>query len=109
MVVQPEIRRATQPLEPRKEVVGGPFTRIWAKVLGVYGIVGEFLAHGVFLAKTAFPACGPTDWLCATGIPSIRDNPWLTYHVSVHFVLGFAVVLMILPEKWKVYLKVVSK
>jgi hypothetical protein len=89
--------------------MGGPITRIWAKILGLYGLFGEFLAHGVFLARTSFPPCGTTDWFCATGIPSIRDNPFLAYHVSVHFVLGLAVVLMVLPEKWKVYLRVVNK
>jgi hypothetical protein len=109
MVVQSEVRRDSQPSQTSKEVVGGPATRFWTKILGLYGLVGEFFAHGVFLERATFPTCSVTDWFCATGIPSIRDSPWLAYHVSVHFILGLAVVLLILPEKWKKFLRVVNQ
>lgn len=81
--------------------------RLWVKFVGVFGLVGEFLAHGVLASRVAFPECARTDWFCTTGIPAAILEPILWYHVTVHAVLGFAVVLMVLPENVKKKLKVV--
>jgi hypothetical protein len=85
-------------------------SNILVKMTGIYGLVGEFFAHVVYPIKTHLPECTgnffQNSW-CQTGIPAIGINPWIAYHVSVHFVLGLAVILLILPDRVKGFIHIV--
>ena len=84
-------------------------TRLVRWFLGGYGLLGEFLAHVVFPIKTQLPECTGSflqnSW-CQTGIPAIGVNPWILYHVSVHFVLGIGIVVLVLPERIKRFIHI---
>jgi hypothetical protein len=80
--------------------------RLWVRLLGVWGLIGEVVAHVIFPFRTELPACNSDAW-CQTGIPAALHNPWIFYHVSVHFVLALAVVLLVLPDKVKRFIHIV--
>jgi hypothetical protein len=80
--------------------------KLWVRLLGVWGLVGEVVAHVIFPLKTSV-VCSVGDLWCNTGIPSAISNPWIFYHVSVHFVLGLAVCLLVLPEQVKKVIHIV--
>jgi hypothetical protein len=89
----------------RKQLFWMQCMKIIKWLIAGYGLLGELFAHVVFPIKTQLPNCEIGSFIrqayCQTGIPAIGVNPWLAYHVSVHFVLGFAVILLITPNRIK--------